>query len=109
MAFTKLSIIRWLWKKSKVEELNIKCEIYYEKNKNNTYKNVKLLKNVCLLCKTNQDTTYKIINYDKKNIIYYTYFKAYEILYWIQIKFMHLEIEIMINIIIHYLKIWIKI
>ena len=66
----------------KVEELNIKCEICKEKNRNNTYNNefyecIDCKKNICPLCKTNHDTAHKIINYDKKNYICQTHFEPF--------------------------------
>ena len=66
----------------KVEELNIKCEICHEKNRNNTYNNefyecINCKKNICPLCKANHDATHKIINYDKKNYVCQTHFEPY--------------------------------
>jgi len=66
----------------KVEELNIKCEICNENNRSNTYNNefyecINCKKNICPLCKTNHDTTHKIINYNKKNYVCQTHFEPY--------------------------------
>ena len=66
----------------KIKDLNIKCQICNEKNRNNTYNNefyqcINCEINICPLCKTNHDKSHKIINHDKKNYICLTHFEPY--------------------------------